>query len=262
MATRLLPYPIHPPSETQGRSDRPLSADGGISRFDPAQITVPGIEGFGVEIGKIRQERTLLVRVAAAAPFSGEVRSLAKRSLAQWNPIFNTWDIPILSQTKGNALKETWNWIEEAFFEVPWYSEILEVHWRYKISEKSLQGLKARIHNLSHFWTNGVIDYPSFQVDLVYGGLSRQQIEEGAIAAFKELRPLSPWTPSTEGSINRLCVNYLRHRQSSYHVLLKTSKPYLQIFRDINQSIAAAYPWLSHEATRQIEVKQRGRVHA
>lgn len=263
MATRLTPRKYFPPRQSKGKEnqaekprDSPLPADGGIRRFSPEDIQIPGAQGFGVKVSKIQGVRCLVLMVATPNPFHCSVRSVAKGGNAAWNQHWNTWDFPILSQTKGNALKEIWYLIEEAFFEVMWTTGVLELHWHYQISDQNLKALEKRISSLNNFWETGSLDHDPPQVDLVYGGLERLEVEVEALKEFQNLQPLSKWVPTSEESLNRLCVNYLRHRQSSYYLLLKSDRTYLQVFAQINRAIAQAYPWLQNEAERQIALKK------
>jgi hypothetical protein len=61
--------------------------------------------------------------------------------------------------------------------------------------------------------------------------------------------------------VPRACVNYLRHQESAYHLMLKMNSnnkggDYQRTFKKINQAIASAYPWLEAECQRQINLKQ------
>lgn len=237
-ATRLTPRKYYPP-KAQPESDQPWEP----SRFDPGAICIPGIEGIGIQF-----ERCLVARLAIATPFSDTVRLFAKHRLCKWNDVFNTWDTPILSQSAKNALEEIWGLIEAAFFDLPWGSGNVEIHWNYAISDKSLNALQKRITALNNFWD---FKTPEIEIDIIYRGLSQAEIEAAAIESLKEL-PFCKWEPHSKAALNRLCVNYLRHRQSSYHVLLQSQMPHLRAFGQVNRAIAQAYPWLEEEALRQI----------
>lgn len=249
MATRLTPRKYYPPKP---------SSEGSLytSRWHPGLIEIPGVEGFWVSVGKYKSERCLLLQLAARHPFRDEVRKLAQKKLATWNATFNTWDIPILSQVAKDALAEVWDLIEVCFFELPWSHEVLELHWQYSTSESNFQVIDRRVDQLNQFWDNGSVDFYDFSTSLVFPGLSLAEIEEKSYKAFQELRPNSVWKPESEGSMHNLCVNYLRHRESAYHLLLKTEQDYLKTFRQINREIARVYPWLKDAAEKQIRIKE------
>lgn len=87
--------------------------------------------------------------------------------------------------------------------------------------------------------------------------MSRDEVEKSALECIRGLSCSPQWIPKTESSRNRICVNYLRHRQSAYHLLLKQDLPYLKAFTLVNQAIASSYPWLIAEATLQIKKKSK-----
>lgn len=256
MATRLSSRKFRPPSiKKEIMGDKPLTA----YDLNPKPYTVTtilGVEGMGVEIGKYRGQRCLLLRLAHATPFVDTLLIYCRQNLAVWNDVFNVWDIPILSQNKSNALREIWGKIEEIYFEIPWTD--IELHWRYSISDQNLSALKGRIYQLNNFWASGVIDYAPIEVSLVYQGFTQQQLEKEAIASFHKHLPQAKWSPENaeQEALNRLCVNYLRHKCSAYHVLLKSELSYSRVFRDISLAIASCYPWLKNEAVRQLKSKQ------
>lgn len=254
LATRLTPRNLYPPKPKVYTENKDLTA----ADLNPKPIAVtviPGAQGIGVRNGKYKGERCLLIHLACATPFTDEIRAFAKKNLAAWNNVFNTWDIPILSQNKINALNEVWEKVEEAYFELPW--SVLELHWHYAIGQNNLEVLSKKIKQLNKFWETGVIDYIPAQVNIVYQGFTKQELERQAIASFYEHLPQAKWNPkqASKEAIDRLCVNYLRHKCSSYHVLLQSELSYLKVFRDINEAIAKYYPWLFQEAKQQIERK-------
>lgn len=242
---------------------KPSIGQGSIvpSRWHPGMIQIPGVEGFGVKIGKYKGESSLLLQLAIAHPFDDAVRSFCQKRLAAWNDTFNTWDIPVLSQIKRDALIEVWECLEMAFFELPWSSEVVELHWEYQVSDRSFAALQRRVECLNRLW-----DTPSEDIDisLVYPQISPQELIDKAYQSFKDMYPRSPWMPESEWAIKNLCVNHLRHKESPYHVLLKSDSKQssTQIFTAINQAIAIHYPWLKDAAMRQIEIRQRRSVSA
>lgn len=260
MSTRLTPRKYYPPSTVEVvASNKPLTSYdlNPKPQFNPE---MPGIEGIGIQTGRWKQELALLVQLAPRNPFADNVRGFVGKH-GSWNSTFNYWEAPILSQHKGDALNEVWRWVEDAFFEIDWSSPTIELHWNYALSEKALRLLKHKVTQLNSFWELGEIDYLETSVSLVYTALRREQIEQDALETQRALLPGSQWVPQSKRSKNRLCVNYLRHRQSCYHLLLKQEVPYLKAFRDINQAIAQAYPWLSEECSRQIGSKQKETVY-
>lgn len=251
-STRLSPRKYYPPSlKKDNILSHPLT-NADVNPKPVRTIIIPGVEGIGVSIGKYKGVKSLIVSFAHPTPFIDSIRIFAIKHYATWNDIFNVWDIPVLSQNKSNALGEIWDLIEESYFELPWSN--IELHWNYLISEKSLVALSNRIEQLNNFWESGVIDYYPPEVNLVYQGLSKQEVIKNAIAAFYEYLPNAKWKPeeaSTE-ALDKLCVNYLRHKCSSYHLLLKTELSYSKVFHKINEVIALCYPWLENEAKQQI----------
>lgn len=249
MATRLTSRKHYPPKPS-------VTASYYVLPFHPSIIKTPGVEGFGIKIGKYKGEPSLLVSIALQHPFTDVARQFAKRKLAAWNDVVNIWDIPILSQSKKNAIAEVWDVIETAFFELQWSHEVLEIHWNYSISTQNFERLQRRIQQLNEFWDTGSIDWREITPDLVYPRIDPEELKYKAFQAFQKLCPHSEWTPQSNSAMQTLCVNYLRHRESAYHVLLRSQQDYLKTFCQINQAIAIAYPWLEKEAKRQIEVKQ------
>lgn len=271
VATRLTPRPYYPPSSFFDKNNAlttPLTnADVNPKPFKP--IYISGVEGIGVQIDTIQinkhkgrkslsKERCLTVKLALAYPF--ESLGFTQRVNAVWNPAFNTWDIPILSQSKGSALSEVWQRIEEAFFEIQWISATLELHWNYSISEKDSSALRNRINRLNNFWESGEINYDTSVPDLVYPHFSQIELEEKAAKHFQRLYPAKNVRPK----LKTLCVNYLRHETSAYHLLLRSlpqdkdrQSGYRDAFSKINREIAKYYPYLEEECLRQITLREQ-----
>lgn len=247
MATRLTPRQYFPPASNP--QDPLVSKPYQPSSWHPGMINIPGVEGIGIEKGMFGKTNALLVRLAVPHPFRNDVMVFAKRRAARWNSIFNTWDIPVLSQRK-NILSEIWDRLEECFFEIPWHNNNIEIHWRLSINESNLLRLSGRIEGLNEYWK---LSYPYSKPDLIIEGLSRDSIVDSAIQDLKK-RSLN-WVPESEYAINRMAVNYIRHSMSAYHVLLEAQKPYLESFKIINTAIAQAYPWAADEAMDQIHRK-------
>lgn len=251
LATRLTPNKFYPPQPKEVVISRPLTA-ADVNPKPIKEIVIPGAEGISVEVGKFGRGKSLLLRIAIATPFHHSVMRFAKNHLGKWNSIFNTWDIPILSQVKSDALREGWGKIEDAFFELPWY--LIELHWHYSISENDLSVLEKRLKHLNNFWNNAIVNYPVSSISLVYPHLSKDEVVNQAIAAYRKLYPRGKWNPdkASDTALQGLCVNYLRHECSAYHVLLESEVSYSRAFRDINNAIAIAYPWLKAVAEKQI----------
>lgn len=254
LSTRLTPNRHYPSQQKEITLDRPLTA-ADLNPKPIKEIVIPGAEGIAVEIGKFGRERALIVRIAIATPFHQSVTGFAKNHLGRWNSVFNTWDIPILSQVKSDALREVWGKIEDAFFELPWH--LVELHWHYSISENDLGVLTKRLKHLNNFWNSAVVHYPVSLISLVYPHLSTDEVVAQAIAAYRKLYPRGVWNPDKASStaLDGLCVNYLRHECSSYHVLLDSEISPLRAFRDINTAVGVAYPWLKDTADKQIKAK-------
>lgn len=249
LATRLTPRKYYPPETFSTDTKASIYP----SKWHPSLIKIPGVEGFNVVVGNYKSQRCLLVQLAKTFPFADNTRIFAKRRLANWNDVFNTWDIPILSQLKNFALKEVWNIIETAFFELDWDSLELELHWQYAISERSTQVLKSRVEKLNNFWDTGIVEFYDCETNLIITGISKEELEIEVYRVYKSFQ----WDANTKDTaMAKLCVDFLRHKKSAYHLLLNTDQAYLQTFKQINQAIASAYPWLKNEAMRQISIKE------
>ncbi len=255
LAARLTSRKIYPPK---------LATDGEIKlytgRWHPGMIDIPGPEGFEVSVSRYKGKRCLLVSIACKNPFVQGVLRFARKQLAEWDDAFNVWKIPVLSQVKTAALAEAWEVVESAFFEIPWQHEILEMHWRYALSEQNFEVLQNRIQILNCFWESGEISFDEPEPCLVFPGISRVDLEQKAIDSFHQLYPDAKWEPESEQALLSLCVNYLRHKESAYHILLKSEQAYGKTFRQINLAIATAYPWLEAVAKRQISTKEGSNV--
>lgn len=264
LATRQTPRKLFPPTL---KKEEDQAKKGDLTAYDlnpkPIhEIFVPGAQGIGVRIGKYGKERCLMLHLALPSPFNNNVLSFAEHSLCKWNSIFNTWDMPILSQIKKDALNEIWAKVEDAFFEIPWYYSVIELHWEYAISERDIAVLKKRIDSLNNLWdkTVPIIQYPLLKKSLVVPGLSEKDLLENAINYYRQAYPQSSWNPELASlpARHKLCVNWLRHRYSAYHILLESNKPYLAVFTEINDAIAEVYPQFKEETNRQNQQKKRG----
>lgn len=255
MATRLTSRKYYPPKQGANfNPDRALTvADLNPKPYQPTYI--PGTEGMGVQVGKWKQQRALIFALAPTVPFADEVRHFASKR-GSWNNYFNYWEIPILSQHKVDALNEVWLLIVDSYFELQWLNRTIELHWNYQVDERNWAILRHRIKGLNTFWETGEIqESRPCSVSHLYEGMSKEEVELAAISSIQELLRNHQWTPKTASSLQRVCVNYLRHKQSSYHLLLKQGVPYLKAFTQINQTIARAYPWLEDECFFQIKLK-------
>lgn len=261
LSTRLTPKKLFPPTLERKEVEKGKLTAYDVNPKPVKEVFVSGIHGIGVRIGKYGRERCLVLHLAFPAPFNENVLTFAKYSLCKWNHIFNTWDMPILSQIKKDALNEVWAKIEDAFFEVQWYSSVIELHWEYAISDHDLAVLRKRIEGLNNLWdkTVPIIQYPLSDVSLVVPGLSDEELLENAINYYHQAYPQSSWKPKTASlsAQQKLCVNWLRHRHSAYHILLESEMPYLEVFTKTNNAIANCYPRFSEEVARQNRQKER-----
>lgn len=243
LATRLHPerryLPPKPPDP-----DRPYNPD---SRWHPGMILIAGAQGIEVSVGKYKSQSSLLVKLALDRPFTDDARRLAKAKLARWNEVFNVWEFPILSQLKRDALEEVWALIEEIYLTIYIHTR-LEFHWHYDDSPQIINALKVRIDRLNRLWTDGFADTWDYQVSLVYPALTKAELEAQAIAYLSA----HGVTQIKVEDFSNVCVNWLRHTQSAYHILLKTDQDATRSFRQINRAIATAYPWLAETANLQI----------
>lgn len=271
--TRATPRQFLPPR--QWKELQIVSAKQRLSNDDvipkpPRIIQIPGVEGIGVALTPLHDNhnyttyQNLAVIIAPPAPFVPEVLAIAQRGNAIWNPRFNTWDIPIQAQNLRDQMREIWGWIDELYFEVPWTASALELNWLQPANIK-IQYLEKQVAMLNQEleWVPTALPAPT---GLVQEGMDRETIIDQAIAAYRREFPQSQWQPGrscNEQILKRLCVNFLRHQCSAYHVLLAANQAnYLSIFQRINQAIGLAYPWLREECDRQIQIKRRNDVRA
>ena len=262
MARRLTPRRFYPPKRGiyQHIGDRPLT-NADVNPKPVKLIEIPDIEAIGVQVGKYKGNLCLLLQLGLSYPFREDRLVLARKSKAQWNDTFNLWEIPIFSQHKKVALQEAWGWLEQIFFELNWNFAVVPIYWNYSVPDSVISGLRKKLDQLNSFWETGEVAYQHFsQPALVYSSYSRAELEDKALDSFYSLYP--PGTQfEKEIILKQTCVNYLRHKESAYHLLLaaKESKrsysEYLAVFRKINKAIALAYPWLSQECERQNSLK-------
>jgi hypothetical protein len=259
MVRRLTPRRLYPP--------KPKKQVSVIPSIRPKLIEVPDIEAIGVQVGKYQSHPCLLLQLAFQFPFKEECLAIAKKGNAQWNDTFNLWEIPLLSQDKKSAIYEAWDWLERLFFEHSWNFWDIPVYWNYGVSDNVLTKIQEQIGKLNNFWITGAIEYREVEPSLVYRGLTAEELALKTAKAIKAMYPgktVFKWDIVSE----RSCVNYLRHKESAYHLLLlaqglrvdgTTRTPercsYQKIFKKVNEAIADAYPWLADECRRQIQLK-------
>lgn len=264
-ARRLTPRKLYPPrfSAEMGNRSQPLTnADVNPKRF--SLISVPDTEAIGITTGKYKGDHVPLVQLGLAYPFREDCLSFAQKAKAQWNDTFNLWEIPILSQSKEFAIREIWGRITDLFVEFKWSDRVIFIHWSYPVPEYVIDKLKIRIKKLNCFWEGPpkLLQEDLFSPvspELVYRELSFEEIKRRAIAYCKTQK----FATDTDNVSNweTLSVNYLRHQESAYHVLLNMAsnneQSYLQVFKKINEQIGKDYPFLAEECQRQIAVRSK-----
>lgn len=267
MATRLTPRKYYPPKP---KIEDPRTADEIINSRPSNPIFIPGVEGMGVAATRWKGwgEWVLTLQLACTLPFNSEVMKLVKKK-GRWNDVFNYWEIPMLSRHEKEAMPEIWQWIVDAFLEIPWSHHTIELHWNYNVGDRNYRILKRKIEYINNFWETGEIDYPDIHLSLVCRSISKEALEKVAISHMRYLvntlgGRITSWVPHSQSTLNRAAINYLRHRKSSYHLLLERlpqedekakETAYLKVFLQINSAIAFEYPWLKQECDRQIQIK-------
>ncbi|EKU99710.1 hypothetical protein Lepto7375DRAFT_1778 [Leptolyngbya sp. PCC 7375] len=225
-----------------------------------------------IMVGNIsnRNGRTaLMVQFGPATPFTDNWLLLASENLAQWNPRFNFWQVPIKSRTMRSAIKESWALIQDSLLMADWSYRIeFQLRWG-QLNQKEINAYGAFIKAMNNFWSSG--DMPLIEnqsqslvdlmpMDILYertkAHIQAQQLKFNAkpmdIGRLWERKSLR----------DRYCVNYLRHQCTAYESRLilvpdgedrEQNRARFQIFSECNLAISNAYPSLADEAKRQIE---------
>lgn len=253
--SRMTPRKHYPPRQTFEDGESAYNPHD-AARWHPGMIYIPGIQGVGISRtrfwgGHNQGVDAVIFRLGHPNPFYDDLRIIAKQRNAKWNPILNTWDIPVKSQSVRAILQEIIILLEIAYFELIWDVPI-ELCWDFRhVNGKEWQWVQQRVKRINRCWgSDDIEDCP----ELVYPHLSQREIEDKAIEyLFTKLG--HRFIPSTEKGINRVCVNYLRHQHSAYDAMLKTipgdrySEGHIALKREINRAVAQAYPWLA-DATK------------
>jgi hypothetical protein len=207
----------------------------------PQLITIEGIEGVEVCFGQIKGVRCLMLRLALYTPFIEDVLDWVFPRKAVWNSIFNVWELPIISKTETDALKEIWNYLEEILFADIFYDFRLKIYWRWRVSDSNFKILQHRINRLK---------------SKIFPDVAGMPHKHSCVVPGLDLESLLLKKPKSWNS-EQWQVNDIRHNYSSYLALLTQIErynlfEYKQVFVKVNNAIAYHYPELAVECDRQI----------
>lgn len=196
----------------------------------------------------------LMVQLGPATPFTDSWLTFADEYSAQWNPIFNFWQIALKNRTMNSAIKESWAIIQDALLMCDWEHRIeFQLRWG-QINQSEVNAYGKFTKAMNNFWVGGDMPFIQEGRALVHpldplGVVLNKALAHATSRGVRNISH-SQWA--------KCCVNYLRHRCSAYDSRLrllpggeqKTLKEF-QVFRETNNAIAQAYPELSHEVNRQ-----------
>ncbi|HEY9764566.1 MAG TPA: DUF2293 domain-containing protein [Trichocoleus sp.] len=222
---RRLPSPVNPPTYLREMVQLgKLTNDDVTPKPPPKPFWILGSQGLLVINSIINHpatptsERMMSVIIAPPKPFSEPVMKLAKRAIAYWDSIFNTWRIPIRNHNRATAIA----WAQEAFYEVDWEDAPILLSWAAR-GETVANNLLAR-------WSVGKsVDAPCLR-PLVRLGLSRSALIEEALTAYNQraAKPLNCDRMSRK-EVERVLLAHVRHNHTDYHNMLWWERRYRRL---------------------------------
>lgn len=256
-ARRLTPRRYYPPKPKTDKTE-PNTVDPNFTGQiapprPPIYINAP--QGIIFGYGSNRNgRRALMVQFGMVNPFLDETLRFMRRCQGQWNPTFNLWQVPIISQTVRTAMKESWVLAQDALLEPQWgwHIEML-VRWP-QLTDNELRALDQFVTVTNNFWALGIGNL-EIATDLAPVAIFSK--DELAQRVSEHMLTHAKGENKQRRTTARHWVNYLRHQHTAYEARLRLI-PYaaqedyaLQVFQQCNNAIAEAYPYLSKEVLKQ-----------